>query len=48
MTMPVHTYFNKIGEIGIFVAAKELGWDSKRCGPFNEGRSNMDLKSVLS
>ena len=48
MTMPVDTYFNKTGEIGSFVVASGLGWDSERCGPFNEGRSNKDLKSVLS
>jgi hypothetical protein len=48
MTMPVHTYFNKTGELGSFIVARELDWDSERCGPFNDGRSRMDLKSVLS
>jgi hypothetical protein len=46
--MPVHIYFNKIGELGSFVVARELDWDIERYGPFNEGRSRMDLKSVLS
>jgi len=42
MTMPVHTYFNKIGELGSFVVARELDWDSERCGPFNEEKSGMN------
>jgi hypothetical protein len=36
MTMPVHTYFNKIGEICSFVFARDLDWDSEGCGPFNK------------
>jgi hypothetical protein len=48
MTMPVYTYFNKIGELGSLLVPKVVDWDRERCGPFNEGRSTMGLKSVLS